>query len=539
MDSAVMLVTSGALRMILADLERASDRVAQLADAHAATPMAARTLLQHARPTTFGAKAAAWLAGLDEAIDNLVRVREERIALQLGGPAGTLEGMGPDAQGLVEAVAARLGLRAPAQPWHAQRGRVADLAGALGTAAAAMEKVAGDLVLLAQEEVGEARDADRGRGGSSSMGHKRNPIAAILARAAGLRAPGYVATLLAVAGSGEHERAAGAWHAEWPALRGLLVAVGSAAAWLRDALDGLEIDTARMAENLARTGHLDDRDEAVDAARTLAGRSLAAHRVRGASPASRAARLHHVVEGPEGAAVVVLGNSLGSTLAMWDAVAGMLARRFRVVRYDLRGHGESPTPPGPYAIDDLGTDLVRLLDDLGLERVHLVGTSIGGMAALWVAANAPRRVDRLVAVGTSARLGPAQGWIDRAANVLGAGTAAVADTVLPRWVTPGFASSRPEEMARYRAMFDAADPAGYAGCCLAIAGMDLVDSLVRIIAPTLVVVGSDDPATPPEHAELLAARIPGARMATIEGAAHLPSIERPDELVRLVLDHIS
>jgi 3-oxoadipate enol-lactonase len=246
-----------------------------------------------------------------------------------------------------------------------------------------------------------------------------------------------------------------------------------------------------------------------------------------------------VVEGPEGAEVVVLGNSLGSTLAMWDAVAGMLATRFRVVRYDLRGHGESRTPPGPYAIDDLGSDLVGVLDDLGLERVHLVGTSIGGMAALWVAANAPHRVDRLVAVGTSARLGPAQGWIDRAANVLSAGTAAVADAVLPRWVTPGFAASRPEEMERYRAMFDAADPAGYAGCCLAIAGMDLVDSLDRITAPTLVVVGSDDPATPPEHAELLAARIPDARLATIEGAAHLPSIERPDELVRLVLDHLS
>ena len=216
--------------------------------------MAGRTLLQQAVPTTFGAKAAVWLTGLDAAAERLAVVRRERLAVQLGGAAGTLAALGQDGPAVVRLLADELGLGEPVGPWHAERTRIADLAGALGSVAAAIAKAALDLVLLAQTEVGEVSDSTPGRGGSSTMPHKRNPVAAIAARACAAQAPGLVATLLVAAGGGEHERAAGAWHAEWRPLTELLRAVGSAAAWLRDALSNVEIDGARMRANVEASG---------------------------------------------------------------------------------------------------------------------------------------------------------------------------------------------------------------------------------------------------------------------------------------------
>ena len=533
LDTALMLTAAGAVRMILADLAHAAQRARALAATYASTPMAGRTLLQHARPTTFGATAATWADGLDAAFVGLQRVREERIAIQLGGAVGTLEGLGKDPDRIVTAVAERLGLAAPGAPWHAERSRIVDLAAALATATAVAGACALDLILLAQTEVGEITDATPGRGGSSAMPHKRNPVAPVLARAAAMRAPGLVADLTAAAGSGELQRAAGAWHAEWRPLRELLIAAESAVAWLRDALDHAVIDTERMQRNLELTGDLDDLPAAVAAATRIATRS------HPTPPAEWAVPVHHVTHGPPDAPVVILGNSLGSTLSMWDAVAGRLCERFRVVRYDLRGHGRSPAPPGPYAIDDLGADLVRLVDDLGAERPHLVGTSIGGMAAMWAAAHAPDRVGRLVVIGSSVSLPPAGAWIDRARSVLASGTASVAEQVTPRWVAPTWAHAHPTEMEGFRAMFADADPAGYAGCCLAIAAMDLSDALPAITAPSLVVVGSEDPSTPPAHAETIADGIRDARLVRIPGAAHVPALDHPDEVATLIAEHLS
>lgn len=533
MDTATMLTSSGAVRMILGDLEGAAASARDLAAAHAATPMAGRTLLQAARPTTFGAKAAGWVDGLEAAITVLTRVRDERMAAQLGGPVGTLDDLGPQPERLVDAFAARIGLIAPAAAWHAERSRIVELAGALGVAASSVAKVALDIVLLTQSEVGEVADDDPARGGSSSMTHKRNPIAAVLARANASRVAGLVAAVIAAASGGEHERAAGSWHAEWRPLRELLVATGSAAAWLRDALDHLSVDADRMHRNLEMAG-LTTTGPAVDAA---------AHVARGAgqptiTSAARWIPVHHVEAGPHDAPVVVLSNSLGSTLDMWDGVVPELAARYRVIRHDLRGHGDSPTPPGPYAIDDLGADLLALLDRIGAERANLIGSSVGGMASLWVASHAPARVERLVVIGSAARLGPVSSWLDRSRSVLREGTARVAVAVTPRWVSPAFAAAHPDAMDRYRAMFAAADPAGYAGCCIAIAGMDLTEALGRIRAPTLVAVGSEDPATPPALSRALVEAIPEARLAIVEGAAHLPCLDRPAEVARLLLEHL-
>jgi 3-carboxy-cis,cis-muconate cycloisomerase len=249
-DSAAMLVARRALEPLRGDLAAAADAAARLADEHRATVMAGRTLLQQAVPITFGLKAAGWLVGLDEAAQRLDAVRDTRLAAQLGGAAGTLAAMRGAGIDVLARFARELGLAEPVVPWHTSRTRVAELAAALGECCGVAAKVAGDVVLLAQTEVGEVREGGDGdRGGSSAMPHKRNPVAAISALAAARQAPGLVANLLG-AMEHEHERAAGAWHAEWGPLRELLRATGSAAAWLRDCLERLEVDTERMRANI-------------------------------------------------------------------------------------------------------------------------------------------------------------------------------------------------------------------------------------------------------------------------------------------------
>jgi 3-carboxy-cis,cis-muconate cycloisomerase len=264
LDTAAMLVVRDALVPLREDLAAAAEAAARLAADHRATPAIGRTLLQHAVPTTFGLKAAGWMEGLDVAAAKLA---EFRPAAQLGGPAGTIDGLGSE---VLRRYCEALGLDEPVLPWHTDRTRIASLATALGIACGAVAKVAGDVVLLAQTEVGEVAEASPG--GSSSMPHKRNPVAAISARACARQAPGLVATLLASMEQ-EHERAAGAWHAEWAPLRALLVATGSAAAWLRTCLEGLQVDAARMAANVSEPD-----DGAVASAAALVDRALAARR---------------------------------------------------------------------------------------------------------------------------------------------------------------------------------------------------------------------------------------------------------------------
>jgi 3-carboxy-cis,cis-muconate cycloisomerase len=249
-DSAAMLVARRALEALLDDLCGAADAAAGLASEHRATIMPGRTLLQQAVPVTFGLKAAVWLVSLDEAARRLEAVRRTRLAAQLGGAAGTLAALGDAGIDVLSRFARELDLAEPVLPWHTTRTRIAELAGALGEASGAVAKVAGDVVLLAQTEVGEVREGGEGaRGGSSAMPHKHNPVAAISALAGARQAPGLVADLLG-AMEHEHERAAGAWHAEWAPLRELLRSTGSAAAWLRECLEGLEVDPERMRANL-------------------------------------------------------------------------------------------------------------------------------------------------------------------------------------------------------------------------------------------------------------------------------------------------
>jgi 3-carboxy-cis,cis-muconate cycloisomerase len=252
-DTAFSLMAQRALDSILEDLAAAASACMSLAESHSRTLITARTLLQPAVPTTFGFKAAGWLVGIDEARVLLARVRFERLAVQLGGAAGTLaslEGAGVD---VVSRLAARLGLTEPVLPWHTDRTRVAELAAALGTAAGVLGKVARDVTLLAQAEVAEAGESEHGT--SSTLPQKRNPVRAVLIIAAAERAPGLVGTVFAAMVQ-EHERAAGAWHAEWETVRELLRITGGASHHAAALLATLHVDTRRMAENLASDGGL-------------------------------------------------------------------------------------------------------------------------------------------------------------------------------------------------------------------------------------------------------------------------------------------
>jgi 3-oxoadipate enol-lactonase len=249
--------------------------------------------------------------------------------------------------------------------------------------------------------------------------------------------------------------------------------------------------------------------------------------------------VHHQVDGRDDAPTVVLSNSLGSTLEMWEPQVLPLSRQFRVVRYDTRGHGRSPVPPAPYRIADLGADLVALLDQMGVARAHLVGLSLGGMACLWVAAHHPERVDRLVVCCSSARLGAETAWAERAAIVRARGTPAVADAVVARWFTNGFRARFPEVVRRMRDMIAATPAEGYAACCGAVEHMDLRGDLGSIRAPTLAIAGADDTAIPPEHLFVIARAVADGRAVVVEGGAHLANFEQPDRITELILRHLT
>jgi len=278
LDTAAMLVARRALGPLLDDLDAAGDAAAALADHHRGTLIAARTLLQHAGPTTFGLKAAGWLGGLDAAAARLEEVREHGLAIQLGGAVGNLAALDGEGDRVATALAGRLQLAGPALPWHGDRVRAALLAGALGAAAGAAGKVGTDVALLAQTEIGEVAEGGGG-GGSSTLPHKHNPVAAVIAVACAERAPGLVATMLG-AMRGEHERAAGAWQAEPEALSELLRVTGGAVAAVRSLLEGLEVFPQRMRANLDAGGDLVMSEAVVSALTPTLGRAAAHDLVR-------------------------------------------------------------------------------------------------------------------------------------------------------------------------------------------------------------------------------------------------------------------
>ena len=378
------------------------------------------------------------------------------------------------------------------------------------SSSATLGKLARDLALLAQSEVGEAFEAAApGRGGSSTMPQKRNPVAAAIALAAATRVPALVATMLAAAVQ-EHERGLGNWPAEWETLPEIVLLAAGALDAMADAVAGLEVDAARMQANLdltqgqllaeavqmalapalgrdtahalvadacrratAQRRHL--RDVLADDAKVGAvlddaalrglfepasylGAERRVHRPRARPLRAEGSlmpfadlaevRLHYRLDGPEGAPVLVLSNSLGTDLDMWEAQMAALTAHCRVLRYDTRGHGQSSVPPGPYTIAQLGRDVVALLDHLALERVDFAGVSMGGMTGMWLGVHVPERIGKLTLANTAARIAPPDLWNARIEKVNAGGMAAISDAVLAPLVHAGLRGARARDASR-------------------------------------------------------------------------------------------
>ena len=237
--------------------------------------------------------------------------------------------------------------------------------------------------------------------------------------------------------------------------------------------------------------------------------------------------LHYQLEGRDDAPCLVLSNSLGTDLGMWAPQMPALLGHFRVLRYDTRGHGQSAVAPGPYSIEQLGNEVVALMDHLGIGAAHFCGLSMGGMTGMWLGANRPDRIGQLVLCNTAARIGTPESWNARIEMVNSEGMAAIVPAVIDRWFTPAFQQRAPHTVEIVRGMLLRMPAAGYTACCAAVRDMDQRDGFSRIRAPTLVIAGTQDMATPPADGRFVAEKIPGARYLELD-AAHLSNFEQAE-----------
>ena len=250
-------------------------------------------------------------------------------------------------------------------------------------------------------------------------------------------------------------------------------------------------------------------------------------------------RLTCRIDGQDDKPTLVMVNSLGTDLRMWDPQVARLGRNLRIVRYDSRGHGASDVPDGPYTIEQLGLDLLALLDTLQIERAHICGLSLGGIVALWFAIHYPNRVDRAVFANTAARIGTKETWAARIAAVQKGGMAAVQDAVLARFLSEKFRQQHPEVVQQVATMLDATNPIGYIGSCAALLDADLRAKVSTIHIPSLIIAGGLDESTPPAQAGELHAAIAGSKLVIMHEVAHLSNVEQPEAFSKYLLNFLT
>ena len=248
-------------------------------------------------------------------------------------------------------------------------------------------------------------------------------------------------------------------------------------------------------------------------------------------------RINVEITGSASAPALMLSNSLGTNLHMWDDQADEWSRHFRLIRYDRRGHGGSDAPAGPYSMERLGRDVLGVLDVLGVARTHWCGLSMGGMVGQWLGANAPDRIGKLVLSNTNYYYEDKKPWDDRIRFLKSNPIEKLVDPSMERWFTAGFRARAPQTISRMKEIFLTSDQTGYIACCEAIRDMDFRESNPRVKAKTMVIVGAQDPATPPAQGEAIAKAIPGAKVASID-AAHIANMEQPQVYTKTVLDFL-
>ncbi len=242
-------------------------------------------------------------------------------------------------------------------------------------------------------------------------------------------------------------------------------------------------------------------------------------------------RIHYDLAGPASAPVIVFSNSLGENFCMWDPQRAVFQQQFRVLRYDTRGHGQSSVSPGPYTIEQLARDVLSLLDKLGFDRVHFCGLSMGGQTGMWLALNAPARLQKLILCNTAAKIGTPEMWNTRVETVRNGGMKSISTAVIERWFSADFRAKSPAIVASTKLMLESANPEGYVANCAAISDFDVREVIREIHVPTLVIAGTNDAATTPADGRYLAGHIPGARYVELN-AAHLSNIEHSSRFNR-------
>lgn len=601
LDSALMLQIRDALDLLLQHLETVCTTCAQLSEEHRHTLMVGRTLLQQALPITFGLKAARWLALLTRQAQALDQLRTQALALQFGGAVGTLASLGDNGLRVMELLAQELELPAPDLPWHTERDRIVRIATTLATLAGALAKIAGDVLLLTQSEVAEVSEGSvAGKGGSSTMPQKHNPVDATFALSAARLASGTLPIVLSTMQQ-EHERAAGSWQAEWHAIPDLFRYTASAVARVQHLLAHLHVDVTRMQSNLAATRGLvmaeslamalaphigrakaqsvvkatcehamqtgSELQQAAQADKTISAtlssielahaldptnylgmtdafidRALAAYHLQQKTDShvdtlltSDGLRLTYRVDGLKQGRTIVMLNSLGTNLHMWDPQIEQLSTYLRIVRYDSRGHGASETPSASYPIAQLGADLIALLDTLGIEQAYLCGLSLGGLVAQWCAIAYPTRIAGLLLANTAARIGSVETWGARIAAVRAGGMRAIRDAVLARFLSPTYRRTHPTHTQQLGTMLERVDPEGYMKACEVLRDTDLRGRVGGIHVPSLILVGALDEATPPAQAEELHAAIAGSKLFVLPDVAHLSNWEAPETFNACIL----
>jgi 3-oxoadipate enol-lactonase len=244
------------------------------------------------------------------------------------------------------------------------------------------------------------------------------------------------------------------------------------------------------------------------------------------------------VEGRQSGPTLMLSNSLGSTMQMWEPQMKALTQVFRVIRYDRRGHGKSGVPPGPYSMERFGRDVLAILDDLNIDKVHWCGLSMGGMVGQWLGANAPERMDRIILANTACYYADPSNWLSRIKIVKESGIAAIADAVIANWLTADFREREPQVSANMKAMMLATPAQGYIACCEALSTLDQRELLPKIKSPTLVIAGRHDLSTPVAAGELIRSKIPGASMTLLD-AAHISNVEQPHAFTEAVVGFLT
>ncbi|HLG55630.1 MAG TPA: 3-oxoadipate enol-lactonase [Vicinamibacterales bacterium] len=254
--------------------------------------------------------------------------------------------------------------------------------------------------------------------------------------------------------------------------------------------------------------------------------------------ASGGADISYTIEGPAGAPLLLFINSIGTTRDLWVRQLPALTGRYRVIRYDARGHGRSSTPAGDYTIAQLGGDALAILDQVGAVSADVCGISLGGLTAMWLGVHAPQRVRSLVLANTAARIGSVQSWTERIAFVQEQGMAALAEITMPRWFTEALRTREPETVQTFRAMIETCPTAGYLGCCAALRDENLRDAIKAIRCPVLAIAGATDVATPPEALRFIHEQIAGSRLMTLD-AAHLSNVEQHEAFTTGLLEFLA